>query len=636
MSRIFPRIGEMNRWIDVSVAPGGREAWLLLVAAAVNTVLFAAVLSCLTVGYESNDDVRMMAIASGLITGKPSQYLIVTSVLIGYVLKHLYEWTDRVNWYTLYVVAVHFATMTGLLYAFLRVRFSRTSVVLFVLLFAQFEVAQLLLLQFTSTAVMAAAVGVLLLIASSTPEAGKSRFAVAYGALLTILSGMIRNDSMYYAIMLLAPFLAYELAIRRHWRTFGTIGAFLAVALVAVAFNEWYYRTDPSWRPFREYAFLLRRVMDSPLVDYEENTRFFFDRIGWSHNDWSILKSAFWADMGLFSPAHLRSIIDRFQGSSWGRTGAQEYFEGQLSSLSVFRRMMYANILLAVVLCRGRRLRLLLLGACECLLIETFLVAFANYAKLAPRVILPAFDTPSVIVFFEVLQTTSESRFLAWRPVSTRIRGVAAMAAVAFCLWYALFCYRVASRHLLASESNAGAQRGFRTVVRSIVGQYVDPEPKVVFFDWAGAFPWHFMPPFDDSGTVRRFTTVHLDGWELNRPEFADTARRLGLGNLFHATYENPSVYLFTPRPHYLLWLKRFAQEHYQQKIFRARNHAFLVDTDSPAAAVGSFEIHVYQMAVGTPPPGVVAKKSGLPAAARREDSPERRAPDAAHLTIGL
>jgi hypothetical protein len=610
---VVPRIGERTRRIDAPDGPAGREVRLFLVAAAVNAILFAAVLSCLTPGYESNDDVGMAGFASGLITGKPSQDIIYSSVLIGYVLKHLYQWTDRVNWYTLYLLAVHFATMTGLLYAFLRVRFSRTSIVLFALLFAQVEVALLLLLQFTSTAVMTGVVGVLLLIASSTPEAGKSSLAAAYGGLLIVLSGMIRCHSMYYALVLLAPFLAYELSIRRRWRTFGTIGAFLAVALAAIAYDSWHYRSDAGWRPFLEYLTLLSRLLDSPIVDYESNTRFFFDRIGWSRNDWTMLQTCFGVDRELFSATHLRMILDRFQGSSWGRTGAREYFEGQLSSLSVFRRMMYANILLAVLICRGRRPRLLLLGTCECLLVETLLVALASYAKLAPRVILPALVIPSVIVFFEVQQTTSESRFLMrLRPVLRWTRGIAAAGAVAFCLCYGLLCYRVASRHLLASESNAGGQLATQALVSTIVHRYVEKNPKAVFLDWAGAFRWEYIPPFDDFRQLGRINTLILSGCQTNNPHFSDAVRRLGVGNLYRATYENPNVYLFA-RPHYMPWIKRFAQEHYQQRIFRARNDVFLVDTDSPAAAVGNFEFHVYQMASGTSPRDVAtARRSSL------------------------
>src|SRR5579859_979179 len=78
------------------------EARLLLIAAAINLALFAAILATFTLGYETNDDVGMAQIASGVMTGKPSAELIFTNLVIGETLKQLYQWSDRVNWYTLY------------------------------------------------------------------------------------------------------------------------------------------------------------------------------------------------------------------------------------------------------------------------------------------------------------------------------------------------------------------------------------------------------------------------------------------------------------------------------------------------------------------------------------------------------
>src|ERR1700685_1393602 len=228
MSRVSATAVEATRpvgLLESARSGGAREARLFLTAVAANACLFAVALTCLAPGYETNDDVRMASIASGVSTGHPSQELVRSNVLIGGVLKRLYEWTDAVNWYTLYLLAVQFATMTGLLYAFLRVRSSRLSFVLFVLRFAQFEAGLLLLLQFTSTAATAAVVGVLLLMASSTEEAGRSRVALAYGAVLIVVAAMMRARSLSYALVLLAPFLVYQVAFRRRWRISAQIGA---------------------------------------------------------------------------------------------------------------------------------------------------------------------------------------------------------------------------------------------------------------------------------------------------------------------------------------------------------------------------------------------------------------------------
>jgi hypothetical protein len=190
------------------------ELRLLLVAAAINALLFAAVFGTLTLGYESNDDVGIAQIASGLMTGKPSAELLYTNLCVGLVLKQLYQWTHRVNWYTVYLLGAHFAAMTGLLFAFLRVRFSLKSIALFCLLFLAYEIGLLLWLNFTSVAVIAGIVGSLL-VTSFPAASGRSWLATTYGGCLIVLAGLVRTDALVYGLICVAPFSCPCLISRR-------------------------------------------------------------------------------------------------------------------------------------------------------------------------------------------------------------------------------------------------------------------------------------------------------------------------------------------------------------------------------------------------------------------------------------
>lgn len=227
------------------------KARLLLIAVATNAVVFAAVLSTLTLAYESNDDVGMAHIASGLLTGKPSSELVFTNILVGAILKQLYQWSDRVNWYTLYLLAAHFLSMTGLLFAFLRVRLSLLSFALFLLLFVEYEVGLLLWLQYTSVAMTAAIVSCVLLTSSSQSDPRDSRIATAYGGGLLVLAGIMRSDASFFALIVIGPFLVYRLISLRRWRPVLTMAAFGAIVLAAFGLSEWHYRSDPRWRDYR-------------------------------------------------------------------------------------------------------------------------------------------------------------------------------------------------------------------------------------------------------------------------------------------------------------------------------------------------------------------------------------------------
>jgi hypothetical protein len=579
----------------------GTEARLLLLAAAINAALFAIAFSCLTLGFDTNDDVGMTSIVSGVATGAPSADMVFSNILIGRVLQQFYQWTDRLNWYTAYLLAVHVATMTGLLYAFLRMQPSRTSVALFVIVFAQFEVALIQYLQFTSTAAMAGVVGLLLVLVSTTECGGKSLLAAVYGGMLIVLAGMIRTESMYYALALLVPLVAYDTVIRRRWAAVVRIGICLGIAFVPIAYDRWHYERDPRWRSFEEYNYTRALLHGAPIVDYEEHSRFFFDRVGWSETDWNMFENYwFFVDPKIYSFEHLKTILDRFQGTNWSRTDSSAYREQRLAKVSTVRALMYANVLLAILLARGARLRVFLIGLAQCLFVEMLLVEWSLYVRLVGRVIVPAFFATTVILFFIERRAAGERRFLITLPTRTSVRRLSAAAAVVFCLFYAPLCYQVTAGHLMASDYFCGFQRAFRTFVRNVDSRYVAKNPNALFVNWGAVLPTHLISPFDDFRSMRRLPMISL-GWWTRSPPCDDLFRRLGISNLYREVYENPNIYLFASATE-LKFLSQFAWEHYRERIAVKQHDVFLVDADSDVTCrLGTYNVYHLTAAPGSP-----------------------------------
>jgi hypothetical protein len=574
-----PAFARMERFNDVNSET--REIRLLLSAAAVNALLFTLALSFLTPGFESNDDVAMAQIASGVTTGTPSPELVFSNVAIGHVLAGLYRWTDRVNWYTLYLLAVHFASMSGLLYLFLRFRYSRLAVLVFFILFVQFEAALLLRLQFTSTAAMAGVIGLLLVLASGRNGERRSWLATALGGFLILLSGLIRSESMYYAVILVSPLLAYEAAVRRSWRTLATACLFVALGWTAIRCDDWHHRRDPRWRAFQEYNAARGAVHDLPIVEYQDNARFFFARVGWSYNDWGMFKSWFFTDAETFSYEHLKTLLDRFQGSTWIRHSPSQYLNESLEPISVFRSMMYADLLLAFLLCTGARFRLLLIALAECVVLEMMFLLFSYFLRLPARVVLPAFFAISVAGFFVVLDTASASRFLIPLPPSVLWnRWIRGALVAGFCGGFALISFPCVQEHDARSSGHHYEQRAFMSVIRKMVDDYAANEPGAIFLNWGGGLPLQLTPPFNDFREFRRMRVINL-GWNTHSPLFQDELRRLEIDDLYRATFEDPRVRIFAARI-YLKQLKLFAKEHYNRDIDVKHDDSFIVDARFP------------------------------------------------------
>jgi hypothetical protein len=587
-----------------------RDLRLLLISAATSGACLAAALSIVTLGFESNDDIGMAQIVSGVTTGTPSAELIFTNILIGSVLKFLYGLNNRVNWYTLYLLVTHFVALTGLLWAFLRLQPSRLAVILFALLFVEFEVALLLRLQFTSTAILATVSGIVLTLSHDEAAGQRSRPAIVYGSGLIILGGLIRPDAMYYAIVLLVPLFAYEALFFRRWRPFAAIGLCVIAVAAAAALDGWHYRSDPAWREFMAYNRARAYIHDLPIVSYEDNTRFFFDRIGWTYTDWGMFTNWFFADRETFSRERLEAILNRFQGSTWSRAKSPQYLSDSLRPISGFPPLVYANLLLAVALAAGSRLRVLLVAAAAYLLLHSLLTLFSSYAKLPMRVVLPAYFTAVVVAFYVVLREASLRRHLM--PVAINfgwLRPLTAVGGLAFAAYYVYSFYPVAVSHTSRSDLNRRDQEVLALFVRTLRERYVRPNPEAVFLNWGGRFPLFFTAPLDNYAEVRDLNMLGL-GWNIHSPQFDAAVSRLGLGDLYQASYTNPNLFLFT-EPHSLLQLQRFVQEHYRQPIVVTRADHLLADSDRPPDYFAT-DFSVYQVgpridggkAIETPPLG--------------------------------
>jgi hypothetical protein len=555
------------------------DSLLLVKAGLINAVLFAAVLSCLTLSYETIDDVGMALTASGVLTGKPSHDLIGSNVLAGHLLQSLYGLTNRVNWYTLCLVAVHFAAMSGLLFLFLRTFRSRTSWMLFVLLFAQFEVGLLLRLQYASSAVAAGVVGFLLVTAGLRAGNAKSHVAVTYGAVLIVLSGILRGTSLYYAAFLSLPFLVMEWLSRRQWRPIAQTVAIFAVALVPIAYDNVHYRADPAWNQFYKAHTLLESLFDAPMVEYSEATRYFFDRVGWSRADWEMLESWFCADADLYSIPRLTRIVERFKGSNWGRSRPASYYQSRLAPLIALQWMTCANLLLALLLSAGGRIKVLVFELCECLLVAVLFAYWSSFSKLPPHVLVPALFAVNIVTFFAVLDAAVEQRFIIWRlPLGVARQWILGGAALAFCAGYGWDFYRVAEHDLSLAQFNRHTQQGFRKIVGTVADRYVAKESNLVFVNCGETFPLVFCPPFDSTKQLRRIPLFWMH-WGLQPPHFADRLHELGFNQLCFDVYRKPNVRVMVPQSR-IRPFARYVQEQYGGQIVAKSNDNFLIDDE--------------------------------------------------------
>src|SRR3990172_7038487 len=306
---------------------------LCVACATFNALLFALVLTTTSRCFDSGDDPAMMQMASGAMTGAPTDRLVFTNVLIGRVLRQLYSYWPSVNWYAYYLLAVHYLASTALLCAFVRLERTARAICAYLLLFAVFEVRLLLEFQFTSTALLAGFSGAVLLLSDALLTVRRPTAASICGGGLVALSAMIRVDSFYFAMLITAPLVVVALwkpvspaaLLGRYGERLWPFAVSLTLALGAVQYDHWSYSRDPQWQAFREYQAVRAPLYDYSVLPYVPNARFFYDRTGWSHNDFNMFQNYYLADERLSDQETLTALSKRFGRVGRSSSGARGY-----------------------------------------------------------------------------------------------------------------------------------------------------------------------------------------------------------------------------------------------------------------------------------------------------------------------
>ena len=136
-------------------------------ALGVTLCLFGLTFLILTPVYDTNDDPSMALVASGYgNVGGADEHLLYSNVLIGIVLKRLYEAAPLVPWYGSYLLLIQFLVHWVLLYVLLLLNRNYVSVLVYCLFYLVVGVYCLTHLQFTTTAFLAGMAGLSMILAS--------------------------------------------------------------------------------------------------------------------------------------------------------------------------------------------------------------------------------------------------------------------------------------------------------------------------------------------------------------------------------------------------------------------------------------------------------------------------------------
>ena len=288
--------------IEVSAPNTKKSIYLFLIC----IIEFIIILSIIPISYAGNDDTVMNAISSGAISGKPSEFILFTNIIIGYFLKFLFTELPQLNWYTYYLVFSLIIGYIAIQDVLSRISLNVSAKITIHLIVLSLICPSLLGLQFTKIAAIVEAAGFLLLFTSNK----KDIFRYVYGVFLIILGSLIRVEVFYMYIILSAPF--FVLIRNNKTKQYKSILLAIMISFSFVFFNNYQYNRNKDFKEYFEFNRLRSSITthDNPSFTYE-NYKVLLDSLGWTYSDFDVA-SNFNLDLGhqKFNQNTLTQIVE--------------------------------------------------------------------------------------------------------------------------------------------------------------------------------------------------------------------------------------------------------------------------------------------------------------------------------------
>lgn len=534
-------------------------------------MLFGLILSLAVLRFETNDDVTMQLIASGVLGGRPDHHLIMTNVVLGYALTALYVRLPGVDWYSLYILGSHLAAMLGLVWAlFARTR-NRPAIAAFLLLFVAFELVLVLRLQYTSTAMTAAGSGFLCILAGASVTPRRPAL-VAMGVVLVVLGAMIRWMAFALALGALAPLILAESVCQRNWRPLVWAALAAVASLGLIAFDFWDYARLSEWNAYREHLALRIAIEKTGLqsrLNHPENVPELagaLERAGWSTTDAKMFAAWCFAHPAIYSTEKLRLIASAATGSPTLRDCARRTVRAA-RDMRHWVAMTALNAAVFLVTCLRSDWRRMLGPGCVAILAGGAWVYLAGWWRLPARVGIPLLFVLNMAMTYSWLGVASLGD-LARRPT---VRWAIARHASWLALGSAVVAYLVLlclqGRYLLGvareNQRCAAAFEKFIDVLRDKAAPSTRPTLLVL---WGGAFPCEWAPCFFDWGELDDFRLLPF-GWETFSPVYQRTLASAAIADIYQAAYQRDDVWIVASQERVQL-LRQFIAEHYGQTAY--------------------------------------------------------------------
>jgi len=525
--------------------------------------LVALHLSILRPYYQVNDDIFKIFFAKGIGTDlSPTEFLGYSSPLLGHALKVLFALCPGFAWYGALLLTVQLLGLWALLYAAWSTSHRAFKASLFLAAFLCFYVNLFASLQFTVTSSLAAQ-GAFLLGAALWREGRRDRGGWALVGGLCVLSFLIRADAFLLTLLAALPLLlaagaSRPLPWREVWKehrshllTLGSILLFISL------FGSLWYRSDPAWREFQAFDRERVEMQDYRIHTYDERTRPFFEKVGWTRNDYEMFKDWYFLDPSLYNLDTLRELKRNFPSAGLAeKPSSYKDFRDLLRDHWVWTALALALtfILLSPVATRGRLLF-------QVAWVLALLAALLYFLRLPDRVAWPLMALPlgAALITAETPAGPSRKGLDPW----TSMIGA----------FFLLLVLVLGLRSLVPYHRSNTQLRGMETVLKADVVR-LSPREDQLFVVWDSSFPFEGYGVLDDLEGFRGFRLFTLAVYQRT-PNARKMLEKFHVRDLLKDLVDRPDLFLICTPQEGAMYQRHMMEKHgskvYAERYFEGR-----------------------------------------------------------------
>lgn len=551
---------EMTKHVRLKESPALRRIYAFLqrplVFSLLTTMVFFVIfLVFLRPGYETDDDISIISLASGYLGGRPLPFLVFSNVLWGFLLNPLYALHTRINWEVLLFIVIDFISTSGLIYLVisrpLKTLYKLCGVLGILLADAYFLVN----INFTTIAAFASISGFCLLLAGVRAHSGLRKGLFSLGSGLVLVGSLIRIEAMLLALALVLPPLVLCVG------SFKLKNLILALAVTgglvagSYAFDRLYVQSSPGWNAYYLYNQTRSMLHDTPRL---VNIDTLYQKVGWSQNDLVMFAHWFFPDVKSYSLQHLQVLVKIVPDTRTSLVGTLRIFLGSLlQPQAIPYLLMIAAIWLAALAYRPRKgtlLPFIVLTA-----ISLGLSGFLAWSmKLPNRVLLSllaAFSIYGLFIFdwtglFEQQGSSTSPRSGFFSHYAGACVGLLMAATVGLVTFQSIQTTRV---HIMKQA----AYERILADLEALQAQGKIQEDALIVSPGSG-IPIEWSNPMILNLPGIQYLPM---GWLTFSPAYESVLKQFGGGPLPDEFFQTENVYLLT-HPNLMYGVRQFVREH--------------------------------------------------------------------------